>query len=206
MIGNGAESSQQAPVDDQDSQPASQPAVASESADGISPAALLVRLRLMWRNGPGLPVRSDMPRAAAASSWQLCVNARQAREDFLLEANVLVEGVLAREEMTGYIIGDAVDLPVMPAKKAMDVGEKAYKQVGPKDCKMKKTKKQVKKDERARHSPATDEERAAVEAKVERGGGSGGGDARTHRSRAAVGGQLCGVGVSGTSGAATAGL
>ena len=100
--------------------------MASESADGISPAALLVRLRLMWRNGPGLPVRSDMPRAAAASSWQLCVNARQAREAFLLETNVLVEGVLAREEMAGYIISDAFNLPVMPlpAKKAMAVGEK----------------------------------------------------------------------------------
>ena len=99
-------------------------------------------------------------------SWQLCVNARQAREDYLKESSVLAEGLLAREEMTGYIIGDAVNLPVMPAKKAMAVGEKAYKEVGPKDCKMKKNVKRVKKEERARHNPTTDEERAAVEAAV----------------------------------------
>ena len=118
---DGAALSPGPPGGDQEPQLVSQAAAAGESAPGLSPTALLERLRLMWRNGAGLPVRSGLPRAAAALSWQLCVNARQAREDYLKESSVLAEGLLAREEMTGYIIGDAVDLPVMPAKKAMAV-------------------------------------------------------------------------------------
>ena len=129
--------------------------------DIFSVDALLERMLLMWRAGPGRPVRSGLRNFAGSPTKQAFINLTQAR-DLLLNGNdPRKKGQCSLEEIFAFTMGDIAGLPPMPPSNSIKVGEKITREA--KDAKAKIA--AAKKDAQRLFPKAaeqTDEQRAAL--------------------------------------------